>query len=116
MSRTSGGDDLQCGDSRQRTDSVFEALSSASRRRVLFELLEEGRVRIGEFARRDGAAAGVESQRVRLRLIHVDLPKLSEGGFVRWDPGETVVRPGRRFRDLEPLLRVVRDGRYSSVE
>ncbi|MDS0294231.1 DUF7344 domain-containing protein [Halogeometricum luteum] len=102
----SGADDRRPERDSDRVDERFEALSNASRRRILLELLDREPLRIDADLLGDDAPPGL-----RAELYHVHLPKLRAAGFIEWDREEGLVRRGGRFDALVPLLRFVRDDR-----
>lgn len=100
--------------SRQRDvgplDRALDALADSSRRRLLLALLQQDRQGVGDaeislhVAIRDDDVAAQQR-----RMVHAHLPKLEDVGFVEWDREANLVRPGPRFDDVRPLLRVLRD-------
>lgn len=88
-------------------DELFDVLSDSTRRRILTRLNErtsgtEPEVPVAELARE-----GEGSERKPIRLLHSDLPKLDAAGFIDWDRNRQVVRPGRRFTDVAPLIELL---------
>ncbi len=91
------------------TDAALELLSDARRRELLMALLERDP--------RDGADAWlplealVESggRDLELRLRHSHLPKLESTSVIDWRRDSNEIRTGRRFDELRPLLRLLRD-------
>lgn len=104
----SGADDRKPERDSDRVDERFEALSNASRRRILLELLDRESLRIDAELLGDGDDAPPGR---RATLYHVHLPKLDATEFVEWDRDEGVLRRGAGFDALIPLLRFVRDDR-----
>ncbi|WP_293028215.1 hypothetical protein [Natronococcus sp.] len=88
-------------------DRVFDALASEQRRRILFALLNEPLP-----LEVDGGSLTGErelSDAVRLEQRHIHLPKLSDYGFVRWNPERDVVEVGPQFEEIEPVLESLTD-------
>ncbi|WP_266080530.1 DUF7344 domain-containing protein [Haladaptatus caseinilyticus] len=86
-----------------RLDTVFDALSSAYRRRLLSELLN-GECDLHDFTRRLKGEYGGERKHIELALYAIHLPKLDELELVEWHEGTDEVRRGDRFRDVRPIL------------
>lgn len=89
-------------------DTMFEALASPHRRRVLLAVREGDDVRYEEeFATHSLASPRLgerEPDILRLLLYHSHLPRLADVGYVEWSPDEGVVRRGPHFDEIEPLL------------
>jgi hypothetical protein len=92
-------------------DDLFAALASESRRRVLEYFQADDRTtatltELTDFlSERQREANGRSNEQIRLRLHHVDLPKLHEAGLITYDAETTTVRvrrreDGGRVRDL----------------
>jgi hypothetical protein len=94
------------------TDDLLDALASATRRRLLLELLERDRgandgLAVDDFA--DALADDTGTWRSRIDLQHRHLPKLERLGLVRWDRVDAVVTRGPAFAEVEPLLALLRE-------
>ncbi|MDS0299702.1 hypothetical protein NDI76_13215 [Halogeometricum sp. S1BR25-6] len=100
----SGADDEKPERDSERVDERFEALSNASRRRILLELLDRESLGIDADLIDDDDPAGRPTE-----LYHVHLPKLHAAAFVEWDREAGVLRRGARFDDLVPVLRFIRE-------
>lgn len=94
------------GPDAEATDRALSALSHACRRRLLFELYEE--VEPGETVPISAIhAAPFWTERRRILLYHVHLPKLAEHGYITWNRAEETIRRGPRWDEIEPLLDLV---------
>jgi hypothetical protein len=85
------------------TDDLLDALASATRRRLLLELLERDRgandgLAVDDFA--DALADDTGTWRSRIDLQHRHLPKLERLGLVRWDRVDAVVTRGPAFAEV----------------
>ncbi|MFC7136295.1 hypothetical protein [Halobaculum litoreum] len=85
-------------------DEWFGLLADGFRRDVLFELLRRGATASTPVPERSVAASDAD----RLRLRHVDLPKLAAAGVVDWDERTATVAWGPSFEEFRPLLEAVR--------
>jgi DNA-binding transcriptional ArsR family regulator len=99
-------------------DDLFAALASERRRRVLEHFEESGRetATLTELAdhlsERRSDAGGRSNEQIRLRLHHVDLPKLGDAGLVTYDAETTTARVRRHDDDgrVRALLAAFGDG------
>ncbi|MUV56314.1 hypothetical protein GJ632_01780 [Halogeometricum sp. CBA1124] len=97
---------------------MFAALANERRRRVLEHFEESGRetATLTELAdhlsERQSDANGRSDEQIRLRLHHVDLPKLHEAGLITYDAEATARRVRRRDDDgrVRTLLAAFGDG------
>lgn len=97
-------------------DSASAVLASERRRTVLRTLRDaDGSLAIADLARdvvaseRDGSAGDAPEaavERVALTLHHRHLPKLADGGYLRYDPGEKTVVPRDDLESLVPIFAV----------
>lgn len=86
-------------------DRVFEALSSAPRRQIIYSLLDASpgaTVSLPESASNPNVAVDPESLRTQLRHCH--LPKLAEMNFVDWETGPWVASRGSNFDDVAVVI------------
>lgn len=85
-------------------DDLLLALADGDRRRLLFDLLEEGSQTLGGFVAAN--TAGRNPDHLRLRLQHQHLPKLEESGLIRTEQdGESrLIHQGAEFDAAAPLL------------
>lgn len=88
-------------------DELFDVLSDSTRRRVLSRLSEEASVSEPEVPVAELSRDGDERDQERIRLQHTALPTLDAGGFIDWDRKRQVVRPGRRFPEVDPLIELL---------
>ena len=88
-------------------NDLFESLSSEQRRRLLFQLLEHNPLDELEIYPRDVTSDRDESNRLRVQMYHVHLPKLVTYGFIDWDRDEHVVRKGSNFDEIRPVLELL---------
>ncbi|WP_049972340.1 DUF7344 domain-containing protein [Haladaptatus cibarius] len=84
-------------------DAVFHVLSSAYRRRILFEL-DAGRLRVSEVSRRLEAEYGDDRDRIELAVRTIHLPKLADFEFIEWHSDSDEIRRGARFEEVRPVL------------
>jgi hypothetical protein len=89
-----------------RFDVVLDALSNVYRRRLLLGLLTTTTLELSD----DGHALSNgedDPGLLQQELFGVHLPRLAEAEFVEWKPGSRTVRPGERFEEVAPLLRLI---------
>lgn len=93
-------------------DSMFDALRSPTRRRVLLAISENNPREITEFTQNKFAPANrdeADREQLELQLHHLHLPKLAENGYIDWTPEVRTIRRGSNFDDIEPLLKLIDD-------
>lgn len=90
---------------------LFEILSHEYRRRVLIAISqanprdeEEITSEMVADGRDDDALAVVEQ-----KLYHIHLPKLADAGFIDWNHETGIITRGPRFKQIEPLLRLMHE-------
>lgn len=92
----------------ERWNRVFEALSAASRRRLVASLLEAGPT---ESVALPGAAQcpgdGGDQRAVTIRLHHRDLPLLSDGNYVDWSREPFCASRGDNFDELAAVIEAI---------
>lgn len=107
-----GTTDEETGES-VRLDAFYRALSSQTRRRVLYYLQEHPTVDVAELSDvlvgwqsvdRGGLVGKDVRERVRVSLRHVDLPKLDSAGIVTYDPDDGEVSLSTLPEELSQLL------------
>ncbi|WP_158056617.1 DUF7504 family protein [Halorussus halophilus] len=87
-------------------DDCFAAVRKSLRRRVLDALSEtDGGLSTDELTRLVAGAEPTERRSVRISLLQVHLPKLSEYGFVTHDRQYERVTRGPHFDQIRPYLR-----------
>jgi len=91
---------------RDERDERMEALASAERRRLLFELKSESPVE-NVLDLRDSGNVESASTEFRMKMQHVHLPKLDQYGYVDWDPETETVERGPAFEEIEPVLEML---------
>jgi|AntRauTorcE11897_2_1112592.scaffolds.fasta_scaffold00383_16 hypothetical protein len=87
-----------------RMDSTMDVLGERDRRLLLLALLENPVVDRVEFVERY-----VDAKNARAQLYHNHLPKLTEAGYVEWNPDTGELSRGPSFDDVEPLVRLLRE-------
>lgn len=94
-------------------DRLFDVLSQANRRHILSL--------VGETDRRDGeglvlgdlVADDGGSERRTLELVHVNLPKLEDAGYVTWDREGNSIRRGPRFEEVASVVELMQNHQES---
>lgn len=94
-------------------DRLFDVLSQAHRRHILSL--------VGETDRRDdeglvlGDLVSDEDGRERrtLELVHVNLPKLEDAGYVTWDREGNAIRRGPRFDEVASVIELMQNHQES---
>ena len=92
-------------------DQVLDALSHPYRRRILSLVAQANPRDEAEFSPDDLLEDGVDSELQTVTLYHNHLPKLAEAGYIEWDRDTHTIRRGRRFDEVAPLIRLMRDHR-----
>lgn len=88
-------------------DELFDVLSDSTRRRILTRVSDRAVAPNGEVPVAELTRDGVEGDRSTIRLQHSELPTLDAAGFIDWDRNRQVVRPGRRFQEIAPLIELL---------
>lgn len=85
-------------------DSMMGALESRTRRVILMTLLgAPTEISIDTLERR------VNDENARIRLLHSELPRLANAGYIRWDEDAETVATGPRFSEVEPLVQLLKE-------
>ncbi|WP_425433265.1 DUF7344 domain-containing protein [Haloarcula nitratireducens] len=85
---------------------MLACLQNQYRRRLLVALLEnnpEEAIAIPEDIHR----GEVELERLQIQLHHSHLPKLDECGYIDWQKNRNIVRRGKRFNEIESLVKLI---------
>ena len=90
---------------RPGVDRIFNSLENR-RRRLILLLLKRGMIDTEADVMVRGDS---EAERVRTHLLHSDLPKLAESGYVEWDRETGGISRGPRFDEIEPLLELIEE-------
>lgn len=85
-------------------DGIMDILSNHVRRCVLIAFLEGISEADIETLRQLSHVENNEKL-----LYHVHLPKLAHAGYIEWDRDSNVVARGPRFREIEPLLDLLKE-------
>lgn len=89
--------------SSEAIDSMMDALRSPTRRVVLRALLGDNTgIGITTLERR------IENENARFRLVHKELPKLANSGYIMWDRDAGTISRGPKFSELEPLVELLK--------
>lgn len=95
-------------------DRFYRAMAATQRRRLLYYLLETTESTVGELVSVLGgwevATTGTmqrpaDRTALRLRLVHVHLPRLADAGLVEYDPEEGSVRLEQLHPQVTALVR-----------
>ncbi|WP_435181475.1 DUF7344 domain-containing protein [Halorussus sp. AFM4] len=84
----------------ERWDQLFDAISAEPRREIIKSLLDvpqERRLPLPEAA--ESPNQSMDSETLVIELRHHHLPKLAEGGYVRWDRENCCVQRGPNFAE-----------------
>lgn len=97
-------------DSLSSTD-IFELLTNERRRYALHYLSQRvGAVHLGELAEhiavQEGDPTRDRYERILTGLVHTHLPKLTDAGVVRYDPGRETLKRRESADQLAPFLRL----------
>lgn len=84
-------------------DELFDVLSHPYRRRILTRLSDHYPRDEDEFDH-EALASEDDPDMPEIELVHSNLPKLDEAGFIDWDQESGVVRRGPRFGEIAPLI------------
>ncbi len=104
-------------------DEAFDAMADLRRRQLLAnllhtdpqavpklssvsqEMLQAHEAFLWEYL--SGSQEIENADKAAIRTHHVDLPKLVQYSYVKWDHDDSVVTKGPKFDDVRPLLNVV---------
>lgn len=81
-------------------DRVLDALGKQERRHLLISL-RDGRVE------HEGDVVARGGDQSRLQLRHNHLPKLTDMGYIEWNPETGEIAAGPRFDEIKPLLALI---------
>lgn len=90
-------------------DEALTALSHATRRRILVELLTDNPRRQQEFETVAFGPGDADEEIVTARLHHTHLPKLDEAGFIEWERETGTITRGEKFEVVRSLLELMDD-------
>ncbi|MFC7237348.1 hypothetical protein ACFQS4_03810 [Saliphagus sp. GCM10025317] len=92
----------------ERWNRVFEALSAASRRRLVASLLEAGPTEFVALPEAAQCPGDEDDQRaVTIRLYHRDLPLLADGNYVDWSREPFCASRGDNFDELAAVIEAI---------
>ncbi|QLD87437.1 hypothetical protein HWV23_10675 [Natronomonas halophila] len=90
--------------SSEAIDSMMDALRKPTRRVVLMTLLgDTTETSIATLEQR------INDKNARVRLLHSDLPKLANTGYIEWDDDSDTISKGPRFSEVEPLVQLLKE-------
>lgn len=92
-------------------DQILDVLSHPYRRRILSLIAESNPRDEAEFSPVDLLEDEEDSEFQTVDLYHNHLPKLAEAGYIEWNRDTHTIRRGRRFDEVAPLIRLMRDHR-----
>lgn len=85
-------------------DSMMNVLASPTRRALLTTLLgDTTKVSIGTLKEQ------LDDDTGSLRLYHVDLPTLSEAGYIDWEADADAISEGPEFSKIQPLVQLLKE-------
>jgi hypothetical protein len=85
-------------------DLMMDALRVRTRRVILMTLLgDTTETSLATLERR------IDGENARIQLLHNDLPKLADVGYIEWDADSGMIFKGPRFPEVEPLVRVLKE-------
>ncbi|WP_255193411.1 ArsR family transcriptional regulator [Natronobeatus ordinarius] len=87
-------------------DRHLWAIGHVQRRRLLLTLLREPQIQLDDLNMSEE-----QKEMLLVEVKHAHLPKLADGGFIDWVPGNGCVERGPEFEAVEPLLRLLHDHR-----
>lgn len=89
-------------------DSMMDALRRRPRREILIALLED----TTEISL-DTIEPHLNDENAGVRLLHTDLPKLANAGYIKWDKKSETISEGPTFSEVEPLVQLLKE--YNSA-
>lgn len=109
------------------TDDTFDTLADGDRRELLVDLLDRESHDVPTLSNASlelltahdalvrryltGSLEVADTDKDRVRMHHVHLPKLVSHGFIEWERDAQTVTKGPRFDEVRPLLELVADHR-----
>lgn len=90
--------------SSEAIDSMMDALRTPTRRVILMTLL-------GDTTETSLATlqCRLNEDDARVQLLHRDLPKLADTGYIEWDGDSGTISKGPRFSEVEPLVQLLKE-------
>lgn len=106
-------DDSNYHDESRQIDRALNALSDPHRRRLLMMINEKVQsdddLPFHIETIRDQAS--IETNEIEIKLIHNDLPKLADLGYIKWDQADDAVSIGPRWDEVQPILFMIQQYR-----
>lgn len=96
------------GGTNERWRAIFEVVASVARRELIVALIEsppQGAVDLPEAA--NPPEDRIDSERLRLSLIHNHLPRMAEEGFIEWERDTLRARRGPRFDEVAAVIEAI---------
>jgi len=84
-------------------DSMMDALRKRTRRVILMALLGNS-----DEVSLDTLERQLNQENARIRLLHSDLPRLANAGYIKWDGDAETASRGPRFFEVEPLVQLLK--------
>lgn len=94
-------------DSGASIDTALTVLASQDRRRLLSDLWQNPPLSLQATPEIIDSGSGCDVGELRLKLLHVHLPRLADAGYVEYDHDTGLVTQGPNFADIEPLLDLI---------
>lgn len=91
--------------SKPPVDDCLDAMADSQRRHLLAAVAHGEGVAVGELADYVAERTAADRRAVRVSLVNVHLPKLTDLGLVAYDRDDESVAPGVHFEAVVPLLR-----------
>lgn len=84
-------------------DRISKATNCETRRAILLALYDPDRT--GPIDAED--VEDDDDDSARIDLEHAHFPILEDLGYITWDRDEDVIRPGPRWNEIQPFLRLI---------
>lgn len=90
-------------------DTVLDALANSYRRRLLFALLDNPQDGLNSQRPAEVTESGVDIEQLKIRMIHIHLPKLDDAGFIDWNRDTNDIDRGPQFAKIRPFLQSIQE-------
>ena len=115
LTKTDKNETVVYYDMSKRTEwqPLLRCLEDPLRRRLLVELLVEGRQTDDIEVPEGIELGGQDRETARIELEHVHLPLLDKRGYIEWDRDADLVTEGPAFDEIRPLLDLIESNRQT---
>lgn len=96
------------GGTNEKWRVIFEVVTSAARRKVIIALMESPPHRAVDLpSAANSPEDRIDTERLRLNLIHNHLPRMAAEGFIEWGRDPLRARQGPRFDEVAAVIEAI---------